>query len=158
MMIKLLPVLVFLMLAACKDAGISATPTAFAKTSIAPVELGNKKSSLTLSVVENIVIREQDPWSVLWRERVAGSSSVPAPTVNFDRQMVIGIFLGGYANSCYAIAVVNVEQAGEQTWVSYQVNPPEPADICAQAISYPLKLIAVPKKSGEVFFVDLSKK
>lgn len=157
MTIRSLPLVCSLLLVACSGSDTSITSSS-TKTSIPPVELGNRKSSLTPSAIENSVIREPEAWAALWHKRMAGSPPVPVPAVNFDQQMVIGIFLGGYPSSCYAIAIINLEQQGEQTWVTYQVNPPEPTEICAQAISYPLKLIAVPKKMGEVFFVDVSGK
>jgi len=42
-----------------------------------------------------VVIRSQGEWNAFWkRHSVTNTNPAPAPNVDFDREMVVGIFLG----------------------------------------------------------------
>jgi hypothetical protein len=59
-------------------------------------------------------IRDEESWQVLWRRMVANHSPTPPrPAVNFDREMLLGAFMGQRSSGGYTIEIVSVRDVGE---------------------------------------------
>ena len=66
------------------------------------------------------VARTQDDWEALWEEHVGGN--LPLPLVNFEEEMVVGVFLGtlssGYALTIDGFVAGDAEWAAEATFLT----------------------------------------
>lgn len=88
-----------------------------------------------------LVIRDQQAWNSLWSEHA--TSAVPA--IDFSKQMVVALFLGQRANSCYAIDDVTIWRDHGVSHVSHRDSTPAPTTMCALAISSPYMLLIIPR-------------
>lgn len=61
------------------------------------------------------VVRDQDAWEALWR-RHAGGRSLPAPAVDFSRQMVVAVFAGESEAQKVSITRIVEEQGRLVVW------------------------------------------
>ncbi len=86
-----------------------------------------------------VVIRTGNEWKTLWQEH---SHSVP-PRVDFDQQMVIGIFGGEKHTSGYNLEIVSISEGAAELVVSYREGPPS----LAQVMTQPYVLRVVPKSN-----------
>lgn len=100
--------------------------------------------------------RTEADWTAFWNEHVNvfyDSGPVPAPTIDFDRNMVLGVFVGnqglsGCSNLAYLIKHTEISRGVLRVEVGKVSN----LGLCA-AIVYPLDVMVVPKFSGRVDFV-----
>jgi hypothetical protein len=97
----------------------------------------------------DVVIRDGAKWSALWTEH-AGPS--PIPFVDFDRQMVIGVFLGKKENGCYATSISSVSLSGNKLSVLHSDTVPGPGVLCTLAITSPAHLVVVDRTDLPVEF------
>lgn len=59
-------------------------------------------------------IRDEESWQALWQRMMASHSPTPPrPAVNFDREMLLGAFMGQRSSSGYTIEIVSVRDLGE---------------------------------------------
>lgn len=93
-----------------------------------------------------VVIRTEEEWSALWREH---APSRQRPSVDFSREMVIGVFLGSKPTAAYSVAIVSTIEANGVVQVRYRVSEPTPGAITAQVITFPYHLAAVPKSTAK---------
>lgn len=103
---------------------------------------------------EEVVIRDAGALAKFWNALHEGISSPSAPpSIDFNRQMVIGIAAGGQANACIDLNVDKVSASGGNVLVNYRVTMP-PGDVaCAQVIVYPVVLIMLNRIDGKVQFI-----
>jgi len=98
-----------------------------------------------------VVIRAADDWDTLWRQHAGADAQVPA--VDFDREMVVGVFLGARNTGGYAVEITGVEEAAGKVVVHYTETTPGRDTMLAQVITSPFHLVKVPRSDGEVSFV-----
>ncbi len=97
----------------------------------------------------NVVIRDQHAWNKLWREHAATLASPgPQPQVDFDRHMLVGVFVGARACSIAQIHRVGMEQGA--LMVDYRTEEERAA--CAPGVWTPMQLVTVARTDGEVKF------
>ena len=77
----------------------------------------------------------------------------PPPTVDFDTEMVVGIFLGTRATGGYEARIESVTAQGTGVRVSYLERKPGPGVVVTQALTYPFVVIAVERRDGPVTFI-----
>lgn len=109
-----------------------------------------------ISTAQNAVIRDQAAWSNLWAKHTSHfvSPGPVLPSVDFNTNMVLGVFAGSYSNGCYSMSITRVTQYNSNLTVEYQI-PPIPAGVgCAAVVVSLAQLILVPKSSGSVIFVQ----
>lgn len=100
------------------------------------------------------VARDQNAWSDLWRTHTRQfAPAPPQPSVDFSRQMVIGVFMGTKSNGCYGIQVKEITVDQGVMEVRYQEEVPGPQSICSQALTAPSHLVATVAFTGEVRFL-----
>ncbi|MHC4861038.1 MAG: hypothetical protein ACYTDY_13205, partial [Planctomycetota bacterium] len=82
-----------------------------------------------------------------------GAPIVPPPVVDFDKEMVLGVFLGVGPWASVAVDVIEVKDSGTGYTATYQEEVPGPN--CPQPMlsGGPFVLVAVPKVTGPVSFV-----
>ncbi len=78
-------------------------------------------------------------WRSLWSQLMGVG---PAPTVNWERQFVVGAFLGQRPTGGYAIEVTSIELRGSEIAVRVRVRRPEPGSLVSMAFTYPGHVVA----------------
>jgi PrcB C-terminal len=92
------------------------------------------------------VIRNQDEWKALWkRHSSTDTNPSPAPIVDFNREMVVGIFLGEKRTGGYEVEIVRTERRDSALYFYYREESPRPGAMVTQALTQPFHLVKVAK-------------
>ncbi|MBM2806138.1 MAG: hypothetical protein HW419_4031 [Deltaproteobacteria bacterium] len=89
-----------------------------------------------------IVVRSQAEWTALWRRHSNELNSTP-PTVLFDKEIVVGIFLGEKPTGGYDTAIVRAERHNDELVIDYQELKPAPGGMVTQALTQPFHMVRV---------------
>ena len=85
----------------------------------------------------NVVVRDATAWAALWAAHNAERSPVPPlPVVNFNKQMLVGIFAGD-RRGCHEFEIRSVSVAGGRIVVEYEERAIPNTTICIAAITIP---------------------
>ena len=109
----------------------------------------DKGAQSDVSVQREVAVRDAGEWAALWRAHASGR---PRPEVDFSREMVVGVFLGTRPTAGFAVEIMGVHSAGEETTVQYRETMPARDAITAQMITSPYHLVAIPKGAATVRF------
>jgi PrcB C-terminal len=91
-------------------------------------------------------IRDQDEWTVFWKQHSSiDTSPALAPTVHFDREIVVGIFLGEKSTGGYEVEIVRAERRDSSLYFYYREESPPPGAMVTQALTQPFHLVRVAK-------------
>jgi hypothetical protein len=91
------------------------------------------------------VVRSQAEWLELWRTHSNELYSTP-PTVLFDQQVVVAIFLGEKPTGGYDITITRTERSGDELLIFYQEKVPTPGSMLVQAFTQPFHMVRIPSK------------
>ena len=117
-------------------------------------ELGTRLSTATVekgyrSGVRDplqVVIRNQDEWNAFWkRHSVTNPNPAPAANVDFDREMVVGIFLGEKSTGGYEVEIIQAERGDSSLYFYYREKIPMPGAMVTQVLTQPFHLVRVAK-------------
>ncbi|MCK9221953.1 MAG: protease complex subunit PrcB family protein [Limnochordia bacterium] len=101
------------------------------------------------------VITSQDQLQSLWP---AFWNPGTPPQVDFDREVLIGAFLGKCSTGGYSIKIEKVTKRKGQLIVHTKIQRPGPEDIVIMVITYPGHVVSIPKKAldgaNAVIFLD----
>lgn len=102
------------------------------------------------------VFRSQAEWTAFWDKYVnafSGPGPIPAPEVDFERDMLIGVFAGNRGLSgCSNLAHLITHAEVNQGIFRVEVVRPSGLGPCAMIV-YPLDVMIVPQFDGRVEFV-----
>jgi PrcB C-terminal len=113
------------------------------RLSIATVEKGYR-SGIRESL--QTVIRNRDEWNAFWkRHSTTDTHPVLAPIVNFDREIVVGIFLGEKSTGGYEVEIVRAERRDSSIYFYYREESPPPNAMVTQALTQPFHLVKITK-------------
>jgi PrcB C-terminal len=91
-----------------------------------------------------IVIRNQADWDALWKRHVSiETNSPPPPAIDFNKQIVIGVFLGEKPTGGYDVEIIRTEQSDSALVIHYREKSPLPGSIVIQAVTQPFHIIQV---------------
>lgn len=111
--------------------------------SIATVEKGDRSG---IRGPLQTVIRNQGEWKALWkRHSSADASPPPAPIIDFNREMVVGIFLGEKRTGGYEVEIVRAERHDSALYFYYREKTPAAGEMVTQALTQPFHLVKVAK-------------
>jgi len=96
----------------------------------------------------NLVLRDGGELAEFWDRYGSG----PQPSIDFERRMVVGVFLGERPNPGYGVRIVAVRRVGTGAEVVYEESLPHPDGIYAQVIVHPSDLVSIPRVSGQIRF------
>ena len=96
-----------------------------------------------------VVARTAPEWTTLWRQH---SPDRPPPTVDFAREMVVGVFLGSRPSAGFAVDIVSARDEHGALIVRYRETTPPPGAIAAQVITSAYCIVALPRSDGDVRF------
>ena len=92
------------------------------------------------------VIRNQDEWKALWkRHSSTDTNPSPTPIIDFNCEMVVGIFLGEKNTGGYEIEIVRAERRNSSLYFYYREKSPPPSAMVTQALTQPFHLVRVAK-------------
>ena len=95
-----------------------------------------------------VTVRTVDEFQALWK----GHSRAPLPKVDFDKSIVVGVFLGSRPTPGYRVTVTAVRRAGRTAVVEWTEMKPDPSRMVAQVITSPFHLVAIPRDVESVTF------
>ncbi|HEV3140511.1 MAG TPA: protease complex subunit PrcB family protein [Vicinamibacterales bacterium] len=98
---------------------------------------------------KQVVVRTAAEWRSLWRQH-AGDR--PMPSVDFGKEMVVGVFMGSRPTAGFDIAIASTIEANGILHVRYREQTPARGLILAQVLTFPFHLVAIPKTAAEVKF------
>jgi hypothetical protein len=148
--------------AVCTEALVQPMQMVVVERSDAPVEFVKANGrSLAFSTIEqvtrsgladarNVVVKDGEAWAALWAEHAGASAAVPA--VDFDRQMVIGVFLGRQRDGCHGTTISRVSLSGSKLSVLHKDTLPGPTVLCTMGMTTPSHLVAVDRSDAQVEF------
>ena len=100
------------------------------------------------------VVRTEAEWKKLWQQH---SPDRKKPSVDFSKEMVIGVFMGSRSSAGFGIAILGTSVADGKMVVRYQETMPAKGAMTAQIITSPYQIVTVPKAAGEVKFEKVEK-
>jgi hypothetical protein len=129
----------------------SDAPVEFVKAKAVSVKVRTLDQTTRSGVNEarDVVVRDRAAWSALWAEH-AGNAQLPE--VDFDKQMVIGVFLGRKEGGCYTVDINDVSLSGNKLTVHHKDTVPGPLVLCTPAITSPAHLVVVDRTDAQVVF------
>jgi len=99
-----------------------------------------------------VVARTPAEWRGVWKDH---SPADRPPVVDFATHMVVGVFLGTQTTAGYSVEIVGVKLEGDALVVEYATREPGRGSMTAQILTQPFHLVSVPKREGQVRFVQL---
>ena len=115
----------------------------------APLRALDKGDQSNVDDARQVVARTAPEWTTLWRQH---SPDLPRPTVDFAREMVVGVFLGSRPSAGFAIDIVSARDDHGALTVRYRETIPPPGAIAAQVITSAYCIVALPRRDGDVRF------
>src|SRR5262245_13138666 len=92
------------------------------------------------------VIRNRDEWNAFWKRHSSiNTNPLPALIVDFDREMVVGIFLGEKNTGGYEVEIVWAERRDSALYFYYREENPPPGAMVTQALTQPFHLVKIAK-------------
>ena len=91
-----------------------------------------------------IVARSQDEWTALWRRHaVSNPSSRPPPTIDFGKEIVVGLFLGEKPSGGYDVQISRAELTHDGLTIYYREKSPPPGGMLIQALTQPFHIVRI---------------
>jgi hypothetical protein len=107
-----------------------------------PMRAIDKGTMSQIDGARQAVARSAAEWSTLWSQH-AGDRARPA--VDFNKEMVVAVFLGTRPTAGFSVEVVGAREEGTTLVVSYRESRPQPGAVAAQVLTSPFHVVAVPK-------------
>ena len=101
------------------------------------------------------VAKTQAEFDSLWRAHAPGR---PAPKVDFTRDMVIAVFLGGRSSAGFDVQINEVRREGNALVVRWSERRPGRDTMAAMVMTAPAQLVTVPRVDVPVRFEKVESK
>lgn len=93
-----------------------------------------------------IVVRNQDEWNAIWKRHSSiDKNPRSAPSIDFNREMVVGIFLGEKNTGGYEVEILRGEEQNSSLYFYYREKSPPAGAIVTQVVTQPFHLVKVAK-------------
>jgi hypothetical protein len=99
-----------------------------------------------------IVVKTPEEWQALWK-RFAPERRPEA--VDFEHEMVVGVFLGSHPVSGYRVEIFSVAREEGVIVVRYHLRAPREGTVLTLRESAPYQLVAVPRDARRIRFVEV---
>ena len=100
------------------------------------------------------VVRDRTAWSLLWEQVTVGRSPIPRlPAVDFEKEMVLGVFLGLRRSAGYGVEIVALEESATELLVRVRETAPVAGADTAQMLTAPYHLVRAARTDKAVRFV-----
>ena len=129
-------------------------PDQIVRVSFVTVEQGVRSGLRERKFVTVVTAKE---WKDLWLAHQSGVSSGPqAPQVDFQEEMVVGVFSGEKRTGGYGIEIKRVElNAGKQLVILWVETAPAPGAMVLQALTQPYHIVRIKRQNLPVAFAPL---
>lgn len=134
-------------------AGLRDTPLGVEQSTDTPRTVDKGEQS-NIDEARQVVVRTEADWTKLWQQH---SPDRKRPTVDFSKDMVVGVFMGSRSSAGYNLSIVSTFVKDGAVLVRYQESTPRPGTMSAQILTFPYHLVAIPKAAGEVKFEKVEK-
>ena len=101
---------------------------------------------------KQVTVRTAAEWQTLWKSH---SATEKMPTVDFAKNMVVGIFLGSKPSAGHEVEIVGVRTEGKDLVVEYVQRQPGRGTMAAQILTEPFHLVSVARHPGPVRFLHV---
>lgn len=102
--------------------------------------------------LRQVTVRTADDWTALWKDH---APTAKMPSVDFAKNMVVGVFLGTKPSAGHQVEIVGVRTQGNDLIVEYVQRQPGRGTMAAQILTEPYHLVAVAKHPGPVRFLHV---
>ena len=102
-----------------------------------------------------VTVRTAAEWKALWKEH---APTAKMPAVDFNKDMVVGVFLGSKPSAGHDVEIVGVRMEEKDLIVEYVQKQPGRGTLAAQILTEPYHLVTVPKHAGAVRFISVPAK
>jgi len=93
-----------------------------------------------------IVIRTQNQWDNLWKRHSSRKVNPPPPPfVDFENDMVVGVFLGEKRTGGYEVKITSAKRSNSNLYLYYREKSPPRDVMVTQALTQPYHLVKVSK-------------
>jgi len=120
----------------------------FLQTAV-PITTIGQGSQSGIESRREVLVRTAGEWQTLWKEH---EPDAPLPRVDFEKSMVIGVFLGFRNTGGYSVAITSIERAGDEIVVTWKESRPGPQDVTSQVLTFPFHLVRIERLDGRVVF------
>jgi hypothetical protein len=114
-----------------------------------PFQTADATSMSGIHAARTVVVKDALTWAGLWSEHAPGRA---LPAVDFTADMVVGVFMGSGANSCYTTAIDGVARTADKIIVHELRSVPGPDILCAMYVTTPAHLVVIPRSDLPVEF------
>jgi hypothetical protein len=95
------------------------------------------------------VVRNQREWETLWQRHTATETNPPiAPVVDFNKEIVIAVFLGEKPTGGHTVEIVRIDRNNDELEILFKEVTPPPGGIVTQALTQPFHIVRI-AKNGE---------
>lgn len=100
-----------------------------------------------------VIIKDSVAWTKFWAEHQSMMGTPPpAPSVNFKKFMVVGIFIGERGSSGYSVQMTNIKEVDKELIVSYTETQPSSGGMQLSVMTQPYHLKAIPRTIRPIRF------
>ncbi len=104
---------------------------------------------------KQIVITDAKEWAEIWKQVHRGKIPVPkVPDIDFNKNMVLAVFMGQKPTSGYAIQITEVARSNGEVFAKLKETAPTKGAIVLQVLTQPFHIVVVPKVDAKVRFVE----
>jgi hypothetical protein len=91
---------------------------------------------------KQVLVRTAAEWTKLWQQH---NPDRPRPSVDFSKEMVVGVFMGSRPTAGFSTSIVSATVANGALLVRYSETMPAPRTMAAQVLTFPYHIVAIPK-------------
>jgi PrcB C-terminal len=106
-----------------------------------PLRTLDRGAESQLDDARQVAVRSAAEWTTLW-QRHAGERE--RPSVDFAREMVVGVFLGSRPTAGFSIEIVRAREDGQTLVVEYRETRARSDAVTAQVLTSPYHIVAAP--------------
>jgi hypothetical protein len=103
------------------------------------IEKGDQSN---IDEARQVLVRTEAEWTKLWQQH---NPDRPKPSIDFNRDMVVGVFMGSRPNAGFSTAIISATTGNGVLIVKYSETMPTPGFVSAQVLTFPYHLVAIPK-------------
>lgn len=100
------------------------------------------------------VIKDKKTWNALWIQNDRYSTPQPLPVVDFTKNMLIAVAIGGKNNGCPDVTISDIERINGKIRVNVheQIVGPFSGVLCAATMTGPTAVVQIPRSDEPVEF------
>lgn len=103
-----------------------------------------------------MVFKDTKSWQSFWSTYCTviddKGNKMPAPGIDFDKSMLVGVFSGQKPTGGYSIKIERILESPKSLIVEYSEESPDPGAMVTMALTYPCQLALISKSEKTVEF------